>query len=50
LELGKSFYFINIYGPNDNGVDYWEKMLAREQFKKENIILGMGKGEICRNS
>lgn len=40
MELGRSFTFLNIYGPHDDQVGFWTRLFDSSNAKRNNLIMG----------
>eukprot|EP01018_Ginkgo_biloba_P006122 Gb_38546 [translate_table: standard] len=39
-ELGEEFFFLNVYGPYADRMDFWDRFLANPFLRENNVILG----------
>jgi len=40
MELGKTFIMVNMYGPNEDGVLFWEDVIGQNCLKAKNLNNG----------
>jgi hypothetical protein len=40
VDLGQNFTILNIYGPYQDRVPYWESLVPRYFFLRDNVIIG----------
>jgi hypothetical protein len=40
VDMGRSYTILNIYGPYQDRVSYWESLTQKSFFLKDNVVIG----------